>query len=159
MPDITPLAPMTPHTAISAFNYLRAVQADDADAAREFAGAETRMPELLVDVATRIVVPVTALPGPEAGEPCADTFALEALGRVFVTSLRIWAQAGAGTADGIARAVIDFVQQFLTEDHEDVADTLRQLEATGVGQALDRTPHRPVRTRCASPPCSARAAR
>ncbi|MEU3950677.1 hypothetical protein AB0F01_31105, partial [Streptomyces sp. NPDC029526] len=29
MPDTTPLAPMTPHAAISAFNYLRAVQADD----------------------------------------------------------------------------------------------------------------------------------
>jgi hypothetical protein len=38
------------------------------------------MPELLVDAATRIVVPVTALPGSEAGEPCEDTFALEALG-------------------------------------------------------------------------------
>lgn len=81
------MAPMTPHTAISAFSYLRAVQADDVDAARDFADAEPRMPELLVDVAERIVVPVTALPGPEPGEPCADTFALEALGRVFVTSL------------------------------------------------------------------------
>ncbi|MEU6603063.1 hypothetical protein [Streptomyces flaveolus] len=51
--------------------------------------------------------------------------------------LRIWAQAGPDTAEGIARAVIDFAQQFLTEDHEDVADTLRQLEAVGVCQALD----------------------
>ncbi|MFF7128076.1 hypothetical protein ACF07Y_45250 [Streptomyces sp. NPDC016566] len=58
------------------------------DEAAEFAGAEPRMPALLVDVAERIVVPVTALPGPNAGEPCADTFALEALGRVFVTTLR-----------------------------------------------------------------------
>jgi len=140
MPDTTPLTPMTPHEAISAFSYLRAVQADDIEAAREFAGVAPRMPELLVDVAERIVVPVTALPGPEAGEPCADTFALEALGRVFVTSLRIWAQAGPDTAEGIARAVIDFAQQFLTEDHEDVADTLRQLEAVGVGQALDAHP-------------------
>ncbi|KUN17687.1 hypothetical protein AQJ11_38005 [Streptomyces corchorusii] len=131
---------MTPPAAISAFSYLRAVQADNADAAREFASAEPRMPELLVDTATRIVVPVTALPGPEAGEPCADTFALEALGRVFITSLRIWAQAGPDTAEGIARAVIDFAQQFLTEDHEDVADTLRQLEAVSVGQALDAHP-------------------
>ncbi|MFJ6686279.1 hypothetical protein [Streptomyces werraensis] len=136
MPDTTPLAPMTPHAAISAFNYLRAVQADDIDAARAFAGAEPRMPELLVDVAERIVVPVTALPGPEAGEPCEDTFALEALG----TSLRIWAQAGPDTAECIARTVIDFAQQILTEDHEDVADTLRQLEAVGVGQALDAYP-------------------
>ncbi|MFH9090768.1 hypothetical protein [Streptomyces sp. NPDC017673] len=140
MPVTTPLAPMTPHAAISAFSYLRAVQADDADAAREFAGAEPRMPELLVDAATRIVVPVTALPGPHVAEPCADTFALEALGRVFVTSLRTWAQAGPETAEGIARAVIDFAQQFLTEDHENVADTLRQLEAVGVSQALDAHP-------------------
>ncbi|MFJ7905150.1 hypothetical protein ACIQ6V_32490 [Streptomyces sp. NPDC096198] len=135
-----PLAPMTPDAAISAFSYLRAVQADDVEAAREFASGEPRMPELLVDVVERIVVPVTALPGPEAGEPCADTFALEALGRVFVTSLRTWAQAGPDTAEGIARSVIDFALQFLTEDHEDVADTLRQLEAVGVGQALDAHP-------------------
>ncbi|MHC3391079.1 hypothetical protein ACLQ2E_16720 [Streptomyces lavendulocolor] len=85
MPTTTPLAPMTPHAAISAFNYLQAVQADDTGAAREFADAEPRMPELLVDVAERIVVPITALPGPEAGEPSEDTFALEALGRVVVT--------------------------------------------------------------------------
>ncbi|MDN3059846.1 hypothetical protein PH213_36060 [Streptomyces sp. SRF1] len=50
------------------------------------------MPELLVDVAERIVVPVTVLPDAEAGEWCEDTFALEALGRVFVTALRTWAQ-------------------------------------------------------------------
>ncbi|MEU9158123.1 hypothetical protein AB0D59_48260 [Streptomyces sp. NPDC048417] len=140
MPTITLLAPMTPDAAISAFSYLRAVQANDVEAAREFAGTEPRMPELLVDVAERIVVPVTALPGPEAGEPCADTFALEALGRVFVTSLRTWTQTEPDAADGIARSVIDFAAQFLTEDHEDVADTLRQLEAVGVGQALDAHP-------------------
>ncbi|MET7435409.1 hypothetical protein ABZT16_41895 [Streptomyces flaveolus] len=46
--------------------------------------------------------------------------------------------------------VVDFAAQFLTEDREDVADTLRQMEAAGVGQALDAHPHRrPVRTRCA----------
>ncbi|MFB0620332.1 hypothetical protein [Streptomyces sp. AGS-58] len=59
------------------------------------------MPELLVDTATRIVVPVTAQPGPEVGEPCSDTLALEARRRVFVTSLRIWAQTGTDTAEGI----------------------------------------------------------
>ncbi|MEU0335975.1 hypothetical protein [Streptomyces sp. NPDC006193] len=95
------------------------------------------------------LVPVTALPGPDAGEPCEDLFALEALGRVFVTSLRIWTQAGPDAAEGIARAVIDFAAQFLTEDHENVADVLRQLEAVGVGQTLDAHPapngSRPVR--------------
>ncbi|MFJ7146733.1 hypothetical protein ACIQVT_00705 [Streptomyces sp. NPDC100445] len=62
MPDTTPLAPMTPHQAVSAFSYLRAVQVDDTGAAREFAGAEPRMPELLVGVAERIVVPVKRCP-------------------------------------------------------------------------------------------------
>ncbi|MEV7579095.1 hypothetical protein ACIRUY_27605 [Streptomyces erythrochromogenes] len=55
---------MTPNTAISAFSYLRAVQAQDIEAAREFTGVEPRMAELLVDAVERIVVPVTALPGP-----------------------------------------------------------------------------------------------
>ncbi|MFE7116117.1 hypothetical protein ACFU99_11925 [Streptomyces sp. NPDC057654] len=85
------------------------------------------MPELLVDVTTRVVVPVTAPPGTGAGagagDPCTDPFTLEALGRVFVTSQRIWAQAGPDTAEGLARAVIDFAEQFLTEDHEDAAPT------------------------------------
>ncbi|WP_338930394.1 hypothetical protein WEB32_00235 [Streptomyces netropsis] len=135
-----PLTPMHPDAAISAFNYLRAVQADDVDAAREFAGAEPRMPEHLVDVAMRIVVPVTALPGPNAGEPCADTFALEALGRIFVTTLRTWAQAGPDAAEGTARSAIDFTLQLLTEDHKNVADALHQLEAVGVRQALDAHP-------------------
>lgn len=67
-------------------------------------------------------------------------FALEALGRVLVTSLRTWAQAGPDAAEGISCAVIDFVVQFLTDDHENVADVLRQLEAVGVGQALDAHP-------------------
>ncbi|MET9450835.1 hypothetical protein [Streptomyces cinerochromogenes] len=163
MSDTAPLAPMTLHAAISAFNYLRAVQADDIEAAREFADAEPQMPELLVDAATRIVVPVTALPGPEAGKPSEDTFALTALGRVFMTSLQIWAQAGPDTAEGIARTVIDFAQQFLTEDHEDVADTLRRLEAVGVGQALDTHPAptgaHPVRLTAVQCACRAVAAR
>ncbi|MFF1959842.1 hypothetical protein ACFVWX_23030 [Streptomyces sp. NPDC058220] len=109
------------------------LQIEHVEAARESVGAELRMPELLANVTTQIVVPVTALPGPNAGEPCEDTFALEALRRVFVTSLRIWTQAGPDAAEGIARAVIDFAAQFLTEDHEDVAEILRQL---GAGAAV-----------------------
>ncbi|MFG2878875.1 hypothetical protein ACGFYU_28390 [Streptomyces sp. NPDC048337] len=142
MPETTalPLAPMTPHAAISAFGYLRAVQASDVEAAREFAGAESRMAELLVDAVERIVVPLTALPGPEAGEPTTEMFALEALGHVLVSTLRTWAQAGPEAAEGIACAVINFVLQFLTNDHEDVAEVLRQLEAVGVGQALAAHP-------------------
>ncbi|MBH1937788.1 hypothetical protein I5Q34_26540 [Streptomyces sp. AV19] len=142
MPDttITPLAPMTPDAAISAFHYLRAVQADDTVAATEFAAAEPRMPALLVDVAERIVVPITALLRTDVAVPCDDAFALEALGRVFTTTLRNWAQTGPDTAQGIAHAIIDFAAQILTDDHEDIADILRQLEAVGVDQALDAHP-------------------
>lgn len=143
MPETTaasPLAPMDPDAAISGFNYLRAVEAGDVEAAAEFAGTQQQMAALLVDVAERIVVPVTALPGPDQGEPSEDTFALEALGRVFLDTLRTWEQVCPGTADGIARAIIAFAAQILTEDHEDVADILEQLEAVAVGQALDAHP-------------------
>lgn len=137
-PNAAPLAPMTPHAAISAFHYLRAVQAGDA-AAGAFAAAEPQLAAMLVDAATRIVVPVTAL-SPNTGEACEDAFALEALGRVFLTALRTWEQAGPDAAEGIARAVIAFTEQILTEDHENVANILRQLEAVGVGQALEAHP-------------------
>ncbi|MEF9901604.1 hypothetical protein [Streptomyces sp. P9-A2] len=94
---------------------------------------------LLVDVAKRIVVPVTALCGIDP-DPCDDSFALAAVGRVLVTTLGNWAsQAGSNAAEGIAYAVISFVRQVLTEEEcgETVAGVLRQLEAVGVGQALD----------------------
>ncbi|WP_328475952.1 hypothetical protein OHS71_01490 [Streptomyces sp. NBC_00377] len=89
------------------------------------------MPALLVKVAERIVVPVTALCdiGPE---PCDDSFALPAVGRVFVITLHNRAQAGPDTAQGIAHAVIRFTREILTRDHEDVADILRHMEAVGV---------------------------
>ncbi|WP_327242304.1 hypothetical protein [Streptomyces sp. NBC_01320] len=136
-----PLAPMMPDAAVSAFNYLRAVEAGDTGAAAGFAGADPRMPALLVDVAARIVVPVTALCGLDP-DPCDDSFALEAVGRVLAATLRRWAQAGPGAAGGIARAVIGFVARVLTEEDrgEVVAGVLRQLEAVGVGQALDAHP-------------------
>ncbi|AXU16785.1 hypothetical protein [Streptomyces clavuligerus] len=70
------------------FGYLRAIHADDTEAARGFATTELRMPELLVDAATRIIIPVTALPG-DGSEPCEDVFALEALGSGLVTALEI----------------------------------------------------------------------
>ncbi|MEV5176447.1 hypothetical protein AB0L10_36385 [Streptomyces flaveolus] len=47
---------------------------------------------------------------------------------------------GAGRQVGITRAVITFIAQILAEDHENVPDVLRRLEAVGVGQALDAHP-------------------
>ncbi|MFF0451704.1 hypothetical protein ACFYT4_36100 [Streptomyces sp. NPDC004609] len=43
-----------------------------------------------------------------------------------------------------AHTVIDFAGQILTDDHVDVADVLRRLEAVGVGQVLDAQPGAPV---------------
>jgi len=130
-----PLAPMTPHTVISAFNYLRAVQAGDTEAAAEFLAAEPAMPALLVDVAERIVVPVTARPGTVRR-------LLRPAGRR--TRLRDHpvrlAQGGPDTAKGIAQGVIRSTKEVLTQDHEDVADILRHMEAVGLGQALEAHP-------------------
>lgn len=72
----SPLTPMTPDAVMSAFDYLQAVEAGATEAAVEFVAVEPRMPAPLVDVAERITVPVIALPGPDAGEPRDDTFAL-----------------------------------------------------------------------------------
>lgn len=136
-----PLAPMTPDAVLSAFRYLRAVEAGDTEAAAGFDDADPRMPELLAGVAERIVVPVTALFG-IAPDPCDDSFALEAVGRVLVATLRTWVQSGPDTVEGVAHAVIAFVRQDLTQDEigETVADVLRQMEAVGFGQALEAHP-------------------
>ncbi|GAA3915072.1 hypothetical protein GCM10023084_78190 [Streptomyces lacrimifluminis] len=48
-------------------------------------------------------------------------------------------------ADGVG-AVVD---RSATQEHEDVADILRQMEPSAWARPLMRTPHRPVRTRCA----------
>ncbi|MFI5982498.1 hypothetical protein ACIBEA_16680 [Streptomyces sp. NPDC051555] len=76
MPENTvtaPLAPMTPRAVMSAFNYLRAIEADDTQAATEFADAEPQMASLLVQVAQRIVIPVTTLANQEQKEARATT--------------------------------------------------------------------------------------
>ncbi|MER6237648.1 hypothetical protein ABT185_16525 [Streptomyces clavifer] len=144
MPETTtmPLAPMTPHAVMSAFNYLRAIEADDTKAAAEFAASEPQMAALLVQIAERVVIPVTTLPDQEQEEvPCDDSFALFELGLCFLATLRSWhEQAGADATAGIALAVIRFATQILTENHEDVADILHQLNAVALGQAMEAHP-------------------
>lgn len=132
-----PLAPIPPGTVLSAFRYLRAVEASGTEAATGFAQADPRLPTLLVDVAQRIVVPVTALGGTDP-EPCDGSFALEALGRVFVDTLRDSAQAGPDSVEGPARAIIAFVRQLLTmEDQGGDRRWSPHMEAVGFGQALE----------------------
>ncbi|WP_327328768.1 hypothetical protein OG735_41645 (plasmid) [Streptomyces sp. NBC_01210] len=138
----SPLSPMTPDAVMSAFNYLRAVEAGDTEAAAEFTATEPRMPELLLEVAERLVIPVTSLPDRNQEEaPCDDSFALFELGICFLGTLRSWhEQAGADAAADIALAVIRFTTQILTENHEDVVDILHQLNAVALGQAMEAHP-------------------
>ncbi|MFJ2709045.1 hypothetical protein ACIO3R_38475 [Streptomyces sp. NPDC087428] len=142
---LVPLAPMTPDTVLSAFRYLRAVEAGDTEAAAGFADADPRMPELLADVAERIVLPVTALCVIDP-DPCDDSFALAAVGQVLTATLRTWAQAGPDAVEGVAHMVIAFVRQVLTQEEigETVADVLRLMEDVGLDQALDAHPMRPT---------------
>ncbi|MFD5891630.1 hypothetical protein ACFWHQ_37500 [Streptomyces sp. NPDC060334] len=147
-----PLTPMTPHAVMSAFNYLRAMEAGDTEAAAEFIAAEPRMPALLIEVAHHIVIPTTNLPDrDEKAVPCDSSFALFELGICFLGTLRSWhEQADADAAPGLALAVIRFTTQILTQDHEEVADVLQQLNAIAFGQALAARPApagaHPVRT-------------
>lgn len=145
-----PLVPLTPGAAINAFGYLRAVQGGDTEAAAGFADADPHMPAPLVDVAERIIVPVASLCGLDP-DPYDDSFALEAVGRLLVAILRNWSvMAGPGTTEGIGRTVIGFVAHTLTEeDRQDVADVLRELEAVGVGQALEASRTGRLAPRCA----------
>ncbi|MGW3560638.1 hypothetical protein ACWDNT_25365 [Streptomyces sp. NPDC000963] len=108
----TPLAPMTPDAVMDAFNHLRAVSVDNTQYAGELAAAEPRMPELIVDAVEQIVVPVTMV-GERVPELCDDSFALDALASVFVSTLRTWAQAGPHTAEPLARAALHLITRHL----------------------------------------------
>ncbi|MFD9535104.1 hypothetical protein [Streptomyces sp. NPDC060010] len=110
------------------------------------------MPALLIEVAHHIVIPTTNRPDrDEEAVPCDNSFALFELGICFLGTLRSWhEQAGADAAPGLALAVIRFTTQILTQDHEEVADVLQQLNAIAFGQALAAHPApagaHPVRT-------------
>ncbi|MFE4337385.1 hypothetical protein ACFRQM_51355 [Streptomyces sp. NPDC056831] len=139
MPENTvtaPLAPMEPEDVADAFAYIRALQADDIDTAcaviEETGGMEMR--RLLLDVAARIFIPITAVDDCDK-EPCAHSFLSAALGLLEV----LCHGDGACLAfpPGIADTIVLFTENILTEDHGDVADVLRQLEAVGMEQAME----------------------
>ncbi|MFK0120816.1 hypothetical protein [Streptomyces sp. NPDC090994] len=140
MPENTitvPLAPMEPDDVADAFAYIRALQADDIDTACAVAddtGPELR--RLLLDVAARIFIPVTAVDDCD-GEPCAHSFLAAALGRLLLEVLCHADGACLAFPPGIAQTIVRFTENILTEDHGDVADVLRQLEAAGMKQAME----------------------
>ncbi|MFE7620517.1 hypothetical protein [Streptomyces sp. NPDC057496] len=133
-----PLAPMEPNDVAAAFAYLRARLVGDIDiatAVADDAGPE-QLHRLLVDVAARVFIPVTAVDDHDE-EPCAHSFLAAALGRLLLELLchGVCLNSLPGAADTITR----FTDNILTEDG-DVAGVLRQLEAAGMRQAMEAHP-------------------
>ncbi|CAL9627921.1 hypothetical protein [Streptomyces sp. enrichment culture] len=142
----TPLAPMELDDVADAFAYIRALQAGDIDTACAVANdTGPGLRRLLLDVAARIVIPVTAVDDCD-GEPCVHSFLAAALGRMLLEVLCHADGACLAFPPGITRTIIRFTENILTEDHGDVADVLRQLEAAGMKQAMEAHPaHRTTR--------------
>ncbi|WP_331720135.1 hypothetical protein OG762_51815 (plasmid) [Streptomyces sp. NBC_01136] len=135
----TPLAPMELDDVVDAFAYIRALQAGDIDTADTVAddtGPE-QLHRLLLDVAARVFIPVTAADDHD-GEPCAHSFLAAALGRLLLELL--CHSVCLANARGVADTITRFTENILTEDHGDVADVLRQLEAAGMKQAMEADP-------------------
>jgi hypothetical protein len=148
MPENTvtaPLAPMEPDDVAATFAYIRALQSDDIDTA--CAVADDTGPELhrlLLDVAARVFIPITAA-NDHDGEPCAQSFLAAALGRLLLELLchGVCLDGLPGIADTITR----FTENILTEDHDDVSDVLRHRRPQGRSRRWKRA-------QCAGPPRS-----
>ncbi|MFD9601816.1 hypothetical protein [Streptomyces sp. NPDC059970] len=137
MPENTvtaPLAPMEPQDIADAFRAMQAGGIDTACAVIEDTGMEMR--RLLLDVAARIFIPITAVDDCDGG-PCAHSFLAAALGRLLLEVLCHGDGACLALPPGIAQTIVRFTENILTEDHGDVADVLRQLEAAGMKQAME----------------------
>jgi hypothetical protein len=134
------LAPMEPEDVVDAFANIQALQAGDIDTACAVADATgPELHRLLLDVAARVFIPVTAADDCD-GEPCAHSFLAAALGRLLLELL--CHGVCLANAPGVARTIILFTENILTEDHGDVADVLRHLEAAGMKQAMEAHPVR-----------------
>ncbi|MFI2031931.1 hypothetical protein [Streptomyces buecherae] len=138
MPENTvtaPLAPMEPNDVADAFAYIRAILAGDINTA--CAIADDTGPELhrlLLDVAARVFIPITAADDHD-GEPCEHSFLAAALGRLLLELL--CHSVCLASARGIADTIVRFTENILTEDHGGVGEVLRQLEAAGMKQAME----------------------
>ncbi|MCD9899187.1 hypothetical protein LUR56_01640 [Streptomyces sp. MT29] len=138
----TPLAPMELEDVVDAFAYIRALHADDIDTA--CAVADDTGPELhrlLLDVAARVIIPLTAADDRD-GAPCAHSFLAAALGQLLL-ELLCHGECLAN-APGIAATIVRFTENILTGDQGDVADVLHQLEAAGMEQAMEARPAHPT---------------
>ncbi len=144
MPENTvtvPLAPMEPDDVAAAFAFIQAIHAADIDTAGAIAddtGPE-QLHRLLLDVAARVFIPVTAADDHD-GEPCEHSFLAAALGRLLLELL--CHSVCLASARGMADTIVRFTENILTEDHGGVGEVLRQLEAAGMKQAMEAHPAR-----------------
>ncbi|GAA3163790.1 hypothetical protein [Streptomyces ramulosus] len=129
---------MEPDDVADAFAYFRALQADDINTACVVIdGMGPELLKVLLDVAARVIIPIAAADDHD-GEPCAHSFLAATLGRILLELLcNSVCLAG---APGIAKTIIRFTENILTEDQGDVADVLRQLKAAGMKQAMEARP-------------------
>ncbi|WP_461012137.1 hypothetical protein [Streptomyces capparidis] len=52
-------------------------------------------------------------------------------------ALRTWQRSCPGSVKGIGEAIIGFAEEILTDDRQDVADTLQRLQVAACIQALE----------------------
>ncbi|MFI9060135.1 hypothetical protein ACIGXQ_37400 [Streptomyces anulatus] len=124
---IPPRTPLTPEQVERGFDYLLALQMGGGAAVAGRAEADPQLVFVLLRLAEDIIWPVTAIDG-ESTDPCADSFALDEVGCVLLSTLRDWAGDSPTTAvPGIARTIIRFVEN-VVPDPENHGDTRATLE-------------------------------
>lgn len=139
MPETLPtgefFVPLDPDCVHDAFSFIRAVHDSDVDLTgllmREY-GTDLR--RLLLDAAERVIGPVTALDD-RAQELTADSFALEAVGRILLEVLAAGDVTCTKTYTAIALAVIHFTAEILTQEGQDTGEVLAELQHAAVEQA------------------------
>ncbi|WP_328965549.1 hypothetical protein [Streptomyces virginiae] len=87
---MSPIVPsLPPHLVRLGFDYVLAVKAGDDVQAARLAPEVEQLSGLLPAIAELIVFPVTALS--DDTEPCADSFALDEVGVIYLMAIREWA--------------------------------------------------------------------
>ncbi|MEW2297529.1 hypothetical protein ABZ719_33315 [Streptomyces sp. NPDC006743] len=133
--NVESFVPLDPDCVHDAFNFIRAVHDNDFDLAgvlMQMYGRDLR--RLLMDAAERVIGPVTALDD-QAEELTADSFVLEAVGRILLEVLNAGDVTCTKTHTAIALTVIRFTAEILTEEGQDTGEVLAELQHAAVEQA------------------------
>ncbi|MCL7496080.1 hypothetical protein M8I34_32450 [Streptomyces sp. MCA2] len=132
---MSPFVPSLPPRLVQlGFDYVLAVEAGDDVQAERLASEVQQLPGLLPAIAELIVFPVTALS--DDTDPCADSFALDEVGVIYIMAIHGWAtHAPAAAAPGIARTIAHFVGQVLADAPTDVVQALQALRDEQVERA------------------------